>query len=715
MAMHHAHAEGMPHASSFESAGKLPTFSLHGVDLEMPGALAKVVSQVAYRRELILVCGDAKPSASAANGLNTVLALRALRLHHILYLSDSSASCAALRLALPEVACVWSSRINATKPRDAGLCVQLYWGFAFYFYDLRKHYLARMAVELGINVLQTDTDVVWLGNPYPALKGVFAQQQIIAMQDRPMVNAGVFYAQNVREGDGASWVLRELARRIHTFLLRPSAVKDYVPWAQPPFFANVDEQTLMNDCVRSAIANVCSFAQATAGWEVKKHRTGTVMNKSFSWKATPEYRLVRWLDRVVPAAGRRQRLPVAVPVREVCGAPSISSPGTVFPLHDVGTNSTPSATLAIAPLWLFMHLPSKPASNAIDHCRAAANQSLGARAAAPFIMGHLAGVRTGAWSRRALIRAYGWWHPAADHLIARQLGWGRRAQTLSLLGSDADSLAELESVVRSQAQLDMLVGNLLLLGNLLGRRIVVPEIPCGLFPGVSPKRGYGTRPVAARPEAARPACAWMPPKACWATEYSTQLEAEREISPSTTTPSSAGADLTPPRSVTRAAASQVVGRGPIGGATATAACDEVARQLAHALAPAVARATSDGASTAAGTARLTRNHSTVLAVRRRLRELPCDTSAALALLPPAPSALPSSPALPHSPRNRDANRSRNRGLILELLVRAPLLRHPKWPVLRILTNVTSPLLDVDAVRKDSLCIEVLFQSPAAKT
>jgi hypothetical protein len=27
-----------------------------------------------------------------------------------------------------------------------------------------------------------------------------------------MVNAGVFYAQNVREGDGASWVLRELAR-----------------------------------------------------------------------------------------------------------------------------------------------------------------------------------------------------------------------------------------------------------------------------------------------------------------------------------------------------------------------------------------------------------------------------------------------------------------------------------------------------------------------
>ena len=52
-----------------------------------------------------------------------------------------------------------------------------------------------------------------------------------------------------------------------------------MPWAQPPFYANADEQTLMNDCVRSSIANVTSFAQATAGWEVKRHRTGTAVRK----------------------------------------------------------------------------------------------------------------------------------------------------------------------------------------------------------------------------------------------------------------------------------------------------------------------------------------------------------------------------------------------------------------------------------------------------
>ena len=140
--------------------------------------LEAVVKQVAYRREIIIVCGDAKPTASSANGLNTLMQLRALNLHHVLYLSDSAASCAALRLAMPTVACVWSSRIPATKPKNGGLCVQLYWGYAFYFYDLRKHYAARMATELSINVLQTDTDVVWLGNPYPALKTVFGGQQV---------------------------------------------------------------------------------------------------------------------------------------------------------------------------------------------------------------------------------------------------------------------------------------------------------------------------------------------------------------------------------------------------------------------------------------------------------------------------------------------------------------------------------------------------------
>ena len=60
------------------------------------------------------------------------------------------------------------------------------------------------------------------------------------------------------------------------------------------------------------------LAQATAGWEVKKHRTGTVLNRSFSWKRTPEYKLLSWLTHEVA-----QRTP---PLLSPTRLPSRSAP-----------------------------------------------------------------------------------------------------------------------------------------------------------------------------------------------------------------------------------------------------------------------------------------------------------------------------------------------------------------------------------------------------
>ena len=42
----------------------------------------------------------------------------------------------------------------------------------YYFYELRKHYLARLVVDHGYNVLHTDADVAWLVDPYPLLRTV---------------------------------------------------------------------------------------------------------------------------------------------------------------------------------------------------------------------------------------------------------------------------------------------------------------------------------------------------------------------------------------------------------------------------------------------------------------------------------------------------------------------------------------------------------------
>ena len=90
---------------------------------------------------------------------------------------------------------------------------------------------------------------------------------------------------------------------------------------------------------------------------------------------------------------------------------------------------------------------------------------------------HLAGVRTGAWARRALLRSHGWWHPQADALAAAALGWGARRGVLAVA-------ANLEvSTAASAAQLDVLVGNLLLLAALLGRVPIAPEIDCAATKG----------------------------------------------------------------------------------------------------------------------------------------------------------------------------------------------------------------------------------------
>ena len=113
-----------------------------------------------------------------------------------------------------------------------------------------------------MNVLQTDTDVAWLASPYPLLKTHFANHSLVVQHDAPLVNAGVIYVQNAREGSGAAWLLQELARRVHLFMWNPEAVAAIVPWAKRPFFANADEQTIMNVFKRTIFLTVSSVELA---------------------------------------------------------------------------------------------------------------------------------------------------------------------------------------------------------------------------------------------------------------------------------------------------------------------------------------------------------------------------------------------------------------------------------------------------------------------
>ncbi|KAL3920712.1 MAG: hypothetical protein SGPRY_005155 [Prymnesium sp.] len=287
----------LPPASLWETSHP-PPFSLSGADIASPSLLAAAAAQVAHRNEIILLCGDGSAYASPT-ALNTVLQLHALRLHHILYVSESPRACARLSSALPGLACVWSSSINTSKPSASSVLLSKWWDMRFYFYNVRKRVLMRLITQLGYGVLQTDTDVAWFANPYPALKGgALGSHDLIVQTDLPLANAGVLYAQRagspplpeggeVARDDPAAWVLRELIRRIHLFSFHPEVVPTLVAWAKPPYFSNADEQTLLNDVLVSSITNAsCYIFSTQAIMEAKMG--GAKKNLSFRWEKTPE-------------------------------------------------------------------------------------------------------------------------------------------------------------------------------------------------------------------------------------------------------------------------------------------------------------------------------------------------------------------------------------------------------------------------------------------
>lgn len=105
-----------------------------------------------------------------------------------------------------------------------------------------------------------DADTCWLANPFPILKHIFADDQLVVQQDNPFANAGVFYIRGASStaADGATWVLSELNSRIARFTYRPESVRDLpnTGWSQPPYFSNADDQANLNDVITSSLLSL---------------------------------------------------------------------------------------------------------------------------------------------------------------------------------------------------------------------------------------------------------------------------------------------------------------------------------------------------------------------------------------------------------------------------------------------------------------------------
>ena len=274
-----------------------------GGNLDDPSTLSKILPSAAADGEVMLLCmGNEGTMRMAAN---LILSLRAMGLHNMLTMAPDRSSCDAIWITMPTLACVWWPSIFA-KPRPRSLYNDMFKkeSRTLAFFEARKLLLANLVLEHRLNVLHLDGDTVWFANPYPIFKTLYKEHSLVFQTDNPFVNAGVFYVQNARKGDGAAWVLEELNRRIERFTYHPETVKELPNsgWSTPPHFANADEQANMNDIVASGLLGRNVYGNGVEFYEARfkkdkgspeaaaKMRDGSWIHKTQQGDVTPARR-----------------------------------------------------------------------------------------------------------------------------------------------------------------------------------------------------------------------------------------------------------------------------------------------------------------------------------------------------------------------------------------------------------------------------------------
>ncbi|KAL1518812.1 hypothetical protein AB1Y20_003091 [Prymnesium parvum] len=313
-------------------------------DLEAPGALAAAARLLANTHNELVVLATGPDATSIQMVNNTLVSLEGVGLRrHTLLLADSWTTCRAL-LAPP---CWWSSRTLRKPPSDSRT-MTMFWDWRFRFYFIKKLYIASL-VRHGFAVLQADTDTVWVHDPFPMLRAMQGSS-IIAMKDTALANAGVVYA---RPGSAAAQrLLDDVAWRVQLFQNWPEVVPEIVPFAKPPYYANSDDQTLLNDAIVSAVTGNRTFLGSTARYEAKNRYNPD----GPAWDSTAESHI--WRRQLSKMYKRQRSRTVTVPWD------SRSTRYAILPLH--GANDS----VALAPRALFAHLPYDP-RNAVTHLTAA--------------------------------------------------------------------------------------------------------------------------------------------------------------------------------------------------------------------------------------------------------------------------------------------------------------------------------------------------------
>ena len=277
---------------------------------------------------------------------------------------------------------------------------------------------------------------------------------------------------------------QELNRRIARFTYRPESVRElpHSSWSTPPHFANADEQANLNDIVTTALLGKETYSAGVEFYEARFKRDRGDAH------AAQLMRDGGWMSRmsqgdVGPARGRMSNLSPDrqyEPLVHLC-KPSLWVGVSAASLSVPRNASARRSKLLLAPEWLFSHFPYGAFFPSFREChadkwayaeRSALEQRLCMPAfRVPVVMVHMAGLRNGQWGRRGVMRALGVWHQAADTVATDDWVSVRSPRLLLVDGAFLPRL-------RSMAEFDVFAARLLLLATLLGRRAVVPSMPC---------------------------------------------------------------------------------------------------------------------------------------------------------------------------------------------------------------------------------------------
>jgi len=188
-------------------------------------------------------------------------------------------------------------------------------------------------------------------DPFTMLREM-TKASLITMRDVGLANAGIIYA---RPGIASYRLLSETAWRIQMMNNWPEVVPRIVPFVKtPPFYANSDDQTLLNDAIVSAIIGNRTFLGSTARYEARNRYNP----KGVDWGSVPESKAEGQQMRAFWRAQRAYLTPIP------WGDGQAKTKHLLFPLK--GTEDA----VVLASRVLFAHLPFAPGA-AITHLTAA--------------------------------------------------------------------------------------------------------------------------------------------------------------------------------------------------------------------------------------------------------------------------------------------------------------------------------------------------------